>query len=89
MVDVVVKIEIFLFIAFWVIQSLVVVPKLKGVKKIYWFDWVASGPHQINNLIEYKKVCIKEYLPLTWYKLQVFILIFFTLNLFIIYLLVT
>ena len=88
MVDVIVKIEFFLLIAFWAIQSLVIISRLKGDKKIYWFDWIISGPHQINNLIEYKKLCIKKGLPLTWYRLQIFIFIFFIINLIFIYLLV-
>jgi hypothetical protein len=85
MIDFIIKIEVALFILFWIIQTVVIVPTLRRFKKVHWFDWLASGPHQISNLLEYKQFCLKENEPVFWFNIQMIIFGLFIGNLFLIY----
>lgn len=85
MIDIVVGLEVVLFVLSWAIQTVVVVPTLRRFKRVHWFDWIASGPHQIKNLLEFREFCRREREPMIWFNIQVVAAVVFTANLFIIY----
>jgi hypothetical protein len=45
-----------------------ILPKLREYRTIYLRDWGIWPMQILDNVGEYKKICVKEYLPLTWYN---------------------
>ena len=63
---------IFFLFGLFLIQFSIIVPKVREYGTKSRWDGI-SGPHQFRILLEYKDICLKEGIPLFWYKIQLII----------------
>jgi len=61
----------------WWLYITRILPKLREYRAIYLRDWGFSLFQPLKNLKEYRSICSKEDIPLTWFNTQVFLLAVF------------
>jgi hypothetical protein len=61
----------------WVLYVTYVIPEIKKNREINFFEYLISGPWYMQNLLEYRRICLSKNVPLLWFYISILLLILF------------